>query len=748
MDVRTLKPSEAVRLLNSTRLGECINAAKLRRHRDRAGSRIGGTTSVDLIRYVSWLAAIRHSPAQADPYGSVRERANQRQREISTASREIGELPPVENPDRRAACRLDFGLFCKTYFAEIFTLPWSSDHLKVISRIQQVATVGEKFALAMPRASGKTALSTAACVWAILYLHRRFIAVVGPESGHAERIIASQRGDFERNDTLLADFPEVCFPLRKLDGIAQRRLLYRGERISMGFTANSMMLPNLKEPRFAGGYIQSTSLTGQIRGMHFKRDDGRVVRPDMVILDDPQKDEAARSPAQVAKLERVIKGAVMGLAGPGSAIAAIMPCTVVCKDDLADRFLDRSRNPIWNGERLRMVYQWPVNEKLWDRYGEIRRSQGPAASTAYYAANRRKMDLGGEVAWPDNFRAGELSAIQYAMNIRIDESDQVFQSEYQNDPLPEILTDAEQLNPADLAERVSGVARGSVPATTTKMTMFIDVQKSLLFFVVCAWEENFSGYVVDYGVWPAQRSPFTTLRDTKVTLQTNYPRAGLEGAIFSGLTDLVGRTVGGRWRADDGTERQIDRCLIDAQWGDSTETIRRFCRESEYARTLLPSHGKAFGPAVTPLSDYKQRPGERLGPSWVVGPGRGGLARQRRVLYDSNHWKSFAQTRLTTTIGDPGAMAFYGRRHNVNHGVFIDHLTSEYPIWLSGRGREMYQWELRPGRDNHWWDCLVGCCVAASIEGVRIEAERRSVARKRVSWREKAANARRRHGVA
>ena len=35
-----------------------------------------------------------------------------------------------------------------------------------------------------------------------------------------------------------------------------------------------------------------------------------------------------------------------------------------------------------------------------------------------------------------------------------------------------------------------------------------------------------------------------------------------------------------------------------------------------------------------------------------------------------------------------------------------------------GRGRELDEWKLRtPGTDNHWLDCLVGCAVAASMQG-------------------------------
>jgi hypothetical protein len=48
-------------------------------------------------------------------------------------------------------------------------------------------------------------------------------------------------------------------------------------------------------------------------------------------------------------------------------------------------------------------------------------------------------------------------------------------------------------------------------------------------------------------------------------------------------------------------------------------------------------------------------------------------------------------------------------------------LTSEYPVKVEGRGRIVDEWKLKPGRDNHFWDCIVGCCVAGSIEGVSLE---------------------------
>ena len=68
-DARKLRPSELCQLLNSTPLGEAIKPAQLRRHRTRAGLRIGDARHIDLPRYVAWLVQVRHAikPEPASP---------------------------------------------------------------------------------------------------------------------------------------------------------------------------------------------------------------------------------------------------------------------------------------------------------------------------------------------------------------------------------------------------------------------------------------------------------------------------------------------------------------------------------------------------------------------------------------------------------------------------------------------------------------------------------------------------------
>lgn len=55
-DPQRCKPGELVKLLNSTPLGEVLKAATLRKHRERAGLRIGDGKTINLFRYAAWLA--------------------------------------------------------------------------------------------------------------------------------------------------------------------------------------------------------------------------------------------------------------------------------------------------------------------------------------------------------------------------------------------------------------------------------------------------------------------------------------------------------------------------------------------------------------------------------------------------------------------------------------------------------------------------------------------------------------------
>jgi len=572
----------------------------------------------------------------------------------------------------------------------------------------------------MPRGSGKTTLCETACLWALVYGHREFVALIGSDEEHAADMLDSIKSELENNDLLEEDFSEICGPIRALEGIHQRAAgqLYQGARTHVGWTNKEIVLPTIDGSVASGGIIKVAGITGRIRGMKHKRADGKSARPSLVLLDDPQTDESARSPSQCATREQILAGAILGLAGPGRKIAGLMTLTVVRPDDMADRILDREKHPQWQGERTKMVYAFPTAEKLWQEYARLRAEgqrsdRGVGEATEFYRANQIDMDAGAVVAWPQRHNPDELTAIQHAMNLKLDQGDAAFWAEYQNEPLPDEV-EGESLSADTIAAKTNGMKRAEVPVGVNHLSMFVDVQGNLLFWMLCGWEDDFTGYVLDYGEYPDQKRPYFTLRDARRTLMGTHKGTGQEGAIYAGLEALAAERLTRKYRRDDGAEMAIERCLIDANWGNSTDVVYQFCRQSPHSAIVMPSHGRYVGASSIPFGDYKPKKGDRVGLHWRV-PNVQGKRAVRYALIDTNYWKSFVHARLAVPMGDPGCLSLFD---GTDHRLLSEHLTAEYRVKTEGRGRQLEEWKLRaPGLDNHWLDCLVGCAVAASMSG-------------------------------
>jgi len=660
-----------------------------------------------------------------DNYDDYKDKQSRRAANRAKIGRDIGKIPPPKNLQRRLDGSGDFRFFCNTYFPDVFPIPWSKDHLKVIDKIERAVLTGALFAMAMPRGSGKTSLCEVACKWALIYGHRKFIALIGSDKPAVLEILDSIKTEFEINEKLYEDFPEVCKPIRALEGIAHRAngQLCEGRRTSIGWSASECILPTIEGSISSGAVIKVKGITARIRGMKYKTHDGENVRPDLVIIDDPQTDESAKSLTQVDARMRVLNGAILNLAGPGKKISGVLPCTVIRPGDMADQILDNEKNPEWQGERMKMVYKFPDNEKLWmEDYATIlndghRRGDGLEYANRFYENNREEMDRGSIVAWKERYNHDEISAIQSAMNLRI-RNEIAFWSEYQNEPLSEGALGVDALDAETISEKFNGNPRRVVPLNTDYLTMFIDVQKRLLYYVIVAWKEDFTGYVVDYGTYPDQARDYFTLKDARITMESKVPGAGVEASIYSALTTLEAEIMKKDFIREDGIEVRLNRILIDANWSVSTDVVYQFCKQSDLAAILLPSHGVGVTASSQPFSAHKRKAGERIGHNWRL-PSTLGKRMIRHIVYDTNYWKSFVYSRLAVALGDKGGLTFFGKDSKI-HLLFSHHLTAEYRIVTEGRGRTVEEWKENPEhRDNHWFDCLVGATVAANMEGAK-----------------------------
>ena len=754
INVRELRPIDVCRLVNSTPLGTVLDERRLYNHRVRAGFRIGDGRHIDLVRYTAWVFDDRHTPKphDPDPYGKQKYRAASRSTAISRAGREIGDLPVVVHPDWKARAMRDFRFFCETYFPITFSLAWSPDHLKVIAKIEQAVLEGGLFSMAMPRGSGKTTISECACIWAVLNGHREFVCLIGSDEGHAMDMLESIKTELEGNGLLLDDYPESIFPIQSLEGIANRASgqLYNDERTYIGWTAKEIVLPSvvpagwLDDPAMrpfvrgdgraldSGAIIKVAGITGRIRGMKFKRSDGESVRPSLVVIDDPQTDESARSLSQCATRESILAGAVLGLAGPGKKIAGVMPCTVIHQSDMADNILDRSKHPEWNGERTKMVYSFPTNETLWAKYREIRveslqSGNGGREATEFYAENREAMDEGSVVAWPERHNYDELSAIQHAMNLQFQDRAAFF-AEYQNEPLKDDLGDS-KLSADMIANKLSGLDRRIVPQDAEYVVGYIDVHERVLYWVVSAWSPGLGGGPIDYGTYPEQGEAYFTQFTAMRSMQSLHPGLVEDAWIVASLDVLVSQLTQREFQREDGATMKLQKLLIDVKWGEKSKLLKQFCRrQPSYPSVLFPAQGLGIGASSKPFDEYKRQSGVRVGQNWRIPPA---IAGDRWITIDVNWWKSQAATRLLSAKGTPGCWELFGRDPTV-HRLFADHCIAEEPIEVAARGRVVLEWKWKPGRpDNHYWDCLVGSAVAGSLAGCGIIGHEKSTRRPR-----------------
>jgi hypothetical protein len=166
--------------------------------------------------------------------------------------------------------------------------------------------------------------------------------------------------------------------------------------------------------------------------------------------------------------------------------------------------------------------------------------------------------------------------------------------------------------------------------------------------------------------------------------------------------------------------------------------VYQFCRESGFANLVFPSHVRYVGASNIPFSEYTKGVGDRVGHNWRI-PSTTGKRALRHVVYDTNYWKSFIFARLAATQGDKTSLALFGMA-NEDHRMFGDHLVAEYPVTTTGRGRSVDEWKQRPScPDNHFLDCLVGCAVAASMQGAALPSQQAPKPRKRYTLSELAA---------
>lgn len=676
-------------------------------------------------------------------------------REETKRGQDIYPIPEVKDWARRLACQSNLELFITTYLKSQFRLRFCDDHRKVMRKADQAIMRGGLFAIAMPRKGGKTQITKAAALKAVLYGQRRFPLLIGATKQAAFELLDGIKYFFETTHEfplLLADFPEAIYPILALDGSIRKQAGQhtRGLSTELDWSKTVIDMPRVPDGNWidghtigpslsAGAKIRVTSIGGRVRGFNVNGD-----RPDFVIPDDCQTDQTAISEHSNEKIERILASAVIGLAAPDTKITGIMPCTCIAAGDCIDRILNHELHPEWDSERTKGLYKFPskmeviegqridVAMELWGKYRQIRNDYNPhlgehekakaaEKATEFYIDNHEVMSTGAVVAWPERCDDTEVDGLQCMMNLFYQDKF-AFAAEVQNDPLPIELGDQVEMTALEIASKVNKVPRFEVPIGLTKLTAFIDVQERLLYYCVCAWDDQFQGAVIDYGSFPDQRRPYFSYADATHTLSRlkGLENAGSQAQIYGGLDQLT-QLILGRTYIGGGVSHTVQRCLIDS--GYETQLVYQFCRQSNFKNILTPSKGAGVTADQRSLTDHKRGPQEKPGLEWYALPPK--ESRGLRLLhFDSYFWKSLTMAQLAVPIGGKGITLF--GEDPLAHRMFAEQQLSEYRHRTKddekGRsGRIVDVWKLKPGApDNHLWDAHVGCAVAASYEGVAL----------------------------
>lgn len=647
----------------------------------------------------------------------------QAQRSLMARKRALGRdlsIPPVANPRRRRRCKADPALFLRTYFPHVFYNPFSESQREIIAGFGARLRHGGWKAESAARGDGKTSIARGLAIWAIAYGLRRYLAIIAANGPDAERNRMSIRSEFERNDLFADDFPELCVPVRALEGANQRAAAQTvdGHRTYLHWSGEDIVMPTIEGAESSGAIITSRGIDSAIRGMNH-----RGVRPDFVIIDDPETHESARSEVEIRKREATIDSDVTGLAGPNKRLAIFYVCTIQTDQCLAARYTDRRIKSAWAGERRRMLIRQPDRMDLWEKYMDLRTTamiegdSNARSAHRFYLRNRRAMEKGAVLGNPFRFDSTvlpdgtqvQVSALQFCFDTISDVGWETFNAEYQSEPPIRQSADVADINARTVMQRCAGLDRGVIPADADHLVAGIDMGARLVHWSVLAVKAA-ALHVVDYGIIQVH-SPMAGRVEDEENIQAT------QEAMLTALWEFESMASNGWPEHETGELRRLEACGIDVGYArqNMDDPVWQFVASAGGSYHAIKGFGSGTGQSRYRAPARKGR-GRRLGAHWFATwqPGR------RSWLWnlDSDYWKKFIHDGVLTPPGRPGALTLYGDEPTA-HKQYAMQLTAEKWTheYLPGRG-DKYSW--KPIRQqNHWLDATYIAAAMAAVSGMK-----------------------------
>jgi len=644
----------------------------------------------------------------------------QRRAAYRVAGREVARLTCADS-DRRARLEADPAAWLKWYLPEAYPLPWGEPHLRIIDGCVRAFRTGGKAAFAAPRGTGKSAIVNGMTLYGLLTGAIIFPVVLPWKSRDVKRALRFWKMALCFNDRLVADYPEMCKPFFDGKGNSQktRNLIWADTLEPTGaelkLSEGVIVLPDGK------GVIGSDTVNGNPRGLNHTTEDGRIIRPDVALIDDPQDKEAAKSQAQVESIVGFIDEDIMGMCGPDKSMAAIITCTVIRDGDVACHYLGGD-TPDWQSVRISQVETWPIGwddgdsraRDLWREWNMLRLECVEADGTIadclrYYEDNKAAMTDGMSVSWEGRYYSdqGHPDAYFSAMWDYFKMGHAAFMSERQNRPVT-ADTSLYDLGPSLICSRLSGLRRGDMTKDHDMLIIGTDINHCGLHWASVAFENGLSGTIPAYGVYPGGG------RDI---VHRNASDVEIDKAVFNALTEMANRILDSRWTRGGEAEAKIDMWIIDG--GYRHATVQRFAQKAKLPFPVVVARGYDSTKYRVTKSTLVGAPREHC---HMVKSQYG-----RFVAFDQDHWLEVAQRAWLANLGAPGSLSIYGNVPEEHREIATQICGEKLSDKVKGHASLIYKWNVSGMHD--YGDAVYMAYVGAAFMGLTTGGERRQTKR-------------------
>lgn len=630
-----------------------------------------------------------------------------RQADFVAKRSELGEIPPPEDPVRRASCEFDLLRFGLTYCigdgdAYLLEHEPSEKMYPYIFAVQDSHLKGEMVHPRFPRGKGKTTWLKIGDIWAASYGHSKFMVDCAANQDNANAILDDIWNVFEECEPYGADFPEISIPVRALEGRMQRCAVQSvgGKRTKIKRGEDRIYLPRIDGSASSGTLIVSRGREAGIRGIVKGK-----LRPDHFGIDDPQNDKSAKSDSVSGDIIKWIHQSVLGLCGHNKRPGAVLTTTPIRAGDVSDQCADPELYPQWTTISIPLIIKWPDRMDLWDAYLEqCRRDKINGLptfpnATKLYASHREEMDRGSDVLDPkDGDQKTEISALQHAFNILFKIGREAFDAEYMLSPRRGGA--AFTLTAKMVAANLSMTPRLVLPAGFHAVVATIDcMDKDALQWVIKAVGNPRRAVTIAYGRYPETGRLFE--------YGSTLPRQNKALAVaLSNLIDKLA-TMPVKTAAD-----PVTVCAIGIDRGWRPRIIEWVCNRSKHKAMLWPMMGKGWERYAPEREDGKLRTGViGVGDHCFHATGKG----FRYLGWHADYWKEYLQRSYLAPALTAGSTAIYGT-DPLEHYDFGCEIVSELLAdkGVSQKGLEFWKFTLRPNAKNHKLDASAAALALAS----------------------------------